>query len=305
MNRDNLDEQLRKVLEKYLEQKEVEDLLRNEKVCEFVKKYCDWFKWSKILLLKEKDNSSELLKKLNLRFVILFSIIEDFSGSYGTKTILDFFSCLNQKEKFLMCFLTERMEIEQIEKIPIEYLLKEKEIRGDYHQYIRLRKKLYLNTLLYNFLENKCETLNREFENLIKALYDLRSQVVHKGGVGFIGIGYTSYPFSFPLFITGLIKPYKEKTARTLSFKMDILSKPFWDDGVFEELIFIALVRKNGKELKRKFFQQFNKEFIKILRRIKTRYFSDLYPSIRNLLTEYIKKIRNELQESETNSVNF
>jgi len=284
---DELIKVIKPVFEKYLDEENLQRFLKNEENFNFGYRYWYWFKSTNLLQITEEDlkNSHCYSQKLGLRIIITFSLIESLYGEkFGENVVISFFSNLNLEERFLFSWLIETKDPTREEEV--ELLLKDEEAGKDHRQLENSERRLKMNLLLSYLLNQNSALMKREFDERIKYLYALRSQIIHQGKLPF-------FMAKFGSFHEGIIKmaivssfPKKNVQDKILIFR-DYKHAIKLED-ILEDLVFISLFRNKDIKIREKFLKEFKKKFWKVLEMIQKYSYGDLYFSIRQQLNQYL-----------------
>lgn len=281
------------ILEKYLDKQKIEEFLKKERIFDFIYKYWYWFKATNVLNIVESDFKNDFYysQKLSLRIVMSISLIENFCGNVGEKTILDFFSKLNLYEKFLFNWIIFIKD--DLEEVDIKFLEKcREEAAKDYIQLERSEERIVLNLLLSSLLSNQFDLINQEFGKRIRYLYALRSQIVHRGESS-ISVAIFTKPFPDIIKVAFISSFPKKRIEKKLLAFQDYNKYGMKFEDVFEDLIFVSLLRNEDIGIKKEFLEQFKMTFYKILEKIQKFSSGDIYSPIRRQLYQYLAKSKN------------
>jgi hypothetical protein len=293
---DGLIKEIEKLFEKYIEKKIVAEFLKEEKNRDFGRNYWLWFKFTNVLKITEDDlkNSYSYSQKLGLRIVLTFSLIEGLYDRFGENVIISFFSNLNIEEQFLFNWIIEMKDPTRDEEA--ELLLKDGNAARDHRKLENLEETLKKNLLLYYLLNQREDKMKKEFEERLRYLYALRSQIVHQGKLPFLIAKFG--PFHEGIIKIAIINSYSKKNIqdKALAFKNHENSIKFED--VLEDLVFISLLRNKNIKINENFSKVFKEKFWRFLDKIQKFSNRDLYPSIWEQLNQYlIKNHKIEFQE--------
>jgi hypothetical protein len=280
--------EIEKLFEKYIEKKIVAEFLKEEKNRDFSRNYWLWFKFTNVLKITEDDlkNSYSYSQKLGLRIVLTFSLIEGLYDRFGENVIISFFSKLNIEEQFLFNWIIE-MKYPTIDE-EAELLLKDENAAGYHRQLKNLEGRLKKNLLLYYLLNRRKDKMKKEFEERLRYLYALRSQIVHQGKLPFLIAKFG--PFHEGIIKIAIINYYSKKNIqdRILVFK-DYENAIKFED-VLEDLVFISLFRNKNIKISEKFSEEFKEKFLRILEAIQAHSYAHLYFFIRQQLNQFLAK---------------
>jgi hypothetical protein len=96
-----------------------------------------------------------------------------------------------------------------------ELLLKDENAARDHHQLENLERKLKKNLLLYYLLNQREDKMKKEFEERLRYLYALRSQIVHQGKLPFLIAKFGPINFTKELLKLPLSTPILKRTYKT------------------------------------------------------------------------------------------
>jgi hypothetical protein len=286
---DKLIKEIEKLFEKYIDKEKIQEFLKDEENFNFGYKYWFWFKSTNVLNITNRDfkNSRSYSQKLGLRIVITFSLIESlYSEKFGENIVISFFSKSNINEQFLFNWIIEMKDPTRDEEI--ELLLKDENAGKDHHQLEELERKLKANLLLDYLFNQRSAPMKQEFEKRIKYLYALRSQIVHQGRAPFFMA--ISGPSHEGIFKSAPISSFPKKGIedKILYFRDHEYGIKFGD--ILEDLVFISFLRNKNVEISKKFFKEFERNFLRILQTIQKNLCNDFYSQIRQQLQQYLKE---------------
>lgn len=292
------------ILRKYLEKRELDKFLKSKEISYFIDNYWWWFKSTDFLKINLKE-PSVISQKLSVRLVISFSLIEglysqglsrnDNFSQYGSNVIKNFFYFLRPEEKFLLLWLIEmrnpipKDEIKKIEefqkKDAEKWVEKLSEITRPWYKKEKERIKKERKELLSSLIAQNYNLINEKFSEIIEYLYAWRSQVVHRGGRCLIPARFI-FPAQY-IKKTVYIEAYPQKKIRAKILNFVDVNYFINFEDIFEDLIFISLLRKEKVKLKPEFEEQWKRIFKMVLSRITKFEFPCKYNDIDN----YLQKI--------------
>ncbi len=242
-----LNEEIKNLISEYLSEKSITRLLKINKYRQLFCDFIFWFEDTDFLKINQEDSQLLVSQKISTKLVILIAFIHFLSKDYREEAVRNFFEDLKLHEKFLLCLIVEEeslmsekdvTDIIKNSKKYEEYLIEEQKRRQEFKKNKR--------KLIENFVNKNKEEIDKIFEDRIKYLFALRSQIVHRGSSVFI-VKINSPRKHF--FKSAIVEKYQPKKLERKILYFRDCKEPF--EIILEELFLAALFRKKELSMKK------------------------------------------------------